>query len=285
MRKKKSVPATHTISIQDIVQVDIDLTKQLQDQIEQAIARVVMIPFGIFSASGGGGASSYGTLIYGGNGTLSHTASSYDGTTPYDGVRVGEVEAWRTWRVDKRCLLRSMYADKRWLPGVPMEGDIDAIVGQNPLPWGPIKGGIYALRDVSSVLAEFGPKLAEGDELLAVGSVLLSGDVIEGQRGYRASMAQIGTIVSCRDRFGQEQPEALAAINVLYAPPHLVPDWMTEIYHRGKRIGLARIAAGADRPHEVLKRYEVQGDTEWGLLASNYAFTPLPQASSSGTFQ
>jgi hypothetical protein len=207
-------------------------------------------------------------------GVFSQPSIAQPENAPYDGVRVGEVEAWRAWRVDKRCLLRSMWAGKRWLPGVPMEGDVDATV-ENYYGITPIKGGVYALRDVTSVIQEFGwPD--NNDELLAVGSVLLSGEVIEGTKGYRASVAQVGTVVSCRDITGKEDHEALAAINALYAPPHAVPGWMTEVYYHGKRVGMARVAAGADRPDEILRSWDVRVQTEWDMLESHYTFTALP---------
>ena len=89
------------------------------------------------------------------------------------GITVGEIVAWRAWRVFQGFLL-SVYADKAWSPDEPMDGDVD-------------KGyGVHAWRSSHDAL-HYGMNNVPG---MVVGRVALWGTVVEHERGYRAQYAK-----------------------------------------------------------------------------------------------
>jgi hypothetical protein len=96
--------------------------------------------------------------------------------SPYEGIRAGEVIAWRVWRLVKDgddWRLRSLTMDNVWQPGEPMQGD-------------PEKGvGIFAVKD-----PEYAHSIGRvAGALVVVGKVALWGEIHEHERGYRGSSA------------------------------------------------------------------------------------------------
>lgn len=168
----------------------------------------------------------------------------------YSGVKVGETLAYRAWRVRHGYLLCSMAHDCVWHPGVPMTGNVDEVIASSGGFYNsPIMGGVYALKDLYAVTLEFAASSTE----IVVGSVLLSGEVIEGTKGYRASVA---TIEALFGHLYPRRPPDIAAhttrkpldfdeIEAFYTPPYVVPRDLTEVYRDGKRVGLTTY-----RPHK-----------------------------------
>lgn len=156
---------------------------------------------------------------------------------PHEGIRAGEIVAWRGWIVREegyalrspaiynydsnevvaytppRLLplrLTSLVAAVDWEPGVPMEGDINGKTSDSL----PIRTGVFALKDGASLhdymrSYEFhGP----GDPIYALGTVELWGEVDEHADGYRASFAAIRSIDALFGRYFTD------SVSAFYAP-------------------------------------------------------------------
>lgn len=96
------------------------------------------------------------------------------------GITLGEIVAWRAWRV-KYGFIMSTYVDEGWLPGEPMEGDVDAGAGVHA--WkSPHKALTYLMQFTGGDGASV--------EAMAIGRVALWGTVVEHERGYRAQYAK-----------------------------------------------------------------------------------------------
>ena len=106
-----------------------------------------------------------------------------------EGIRVGEIIAYRCWPIHRSGFLWSTAADRAWAPGEPMKA------GENHLRDGL---GVYAFKDMSRCIQEFGnePFYNNG---LAFGTVVLWGEIVEHQLGYRAEYAAIRSIEFVRD--------------------------------------------------------------------------------------
>jgi hypothetical protein len=101
---------------------------------------------------------------------------------PHEGIRVGEIIAYRAWRViedwfrktDDR--LHSVYMeDYVWHPYEPAHGDVR-------------EHGIYSFRDVIRSKADYG-RIVIGDFLF--GKVKIWGEIVEHEFGYRSEFAKI----------------------------------------------------------------------------------------------
>jgi len=105
----------------------------------------------------------------------------------HEGIRAGEIIAYRAWRVvdpggfssgDDR--LHSVFMqDYVWHPDEPASGDVRT-------------HGIYSFRQVIRSMIEYG-YAPEVDEPLLFGKVKIWGEVVEHDAGYRS---QFGKIVS-----------------------------------------------------------------------------------------
>lgn len=96
------------------------------------------------------------------------------------GIRAGEIEAVRVWLL-KNGYLYSMFANHVWSPGQVEVGT-------------PNDGtGIHAFKTVGQAMANYGHSGSEPEPLI-IGKVLLWGDVIEHERGYRAEFASIASL-------------------------------------------------------------------------------------------
>jgi hypothetical protein len=104
----------------------------------------------------------------------------------HDGVRVGEIIAYRAWQVihpfrsgDDR--LRSVYIrDYVWHPDEPASGDVRI-------------HGIYSFRDVVRCKQEYGYNFGIGGPLL-FGKVKIWGEIIEHEAGYRSQFGKIASL-------------------------------------------------------------------------------------------
>ena len=104
----------------------------------------------------------------------------------HDGFRVGEIIAYRVWRVINRGWLRSgddrllsvLMKDYVWHPDEPASGDVRT-------------HGIYSCRDVVRSREEY--FYFVGTAPLLFGKVKIWGEVVEHEWGYRS---QFGKIVS-----------------------------------------------------------------------------------------
>lgn len=89
---------------------------------------------------------------------------------------VGEIIAWRGWRVRRDGFLQSMSADAVWPPDEPMDGNVKSLKDHC---------GVYAYKKAKDFLA------SHSDTLDIYGRVALWGDVIEHELGYRAEYAKV----------------------------------------------------------------------------------------------
>ena len=109
------------------------------------------------------------------------TDPSSDPRTVQDtGIEVGEVTAYRAWRVRRGTLvLESMLAGTAWWPGKAMEGD-----PENP------RRGVHAFKTLDHVWWQYG-RMPDANwscyqPPIAYGSVKLWGTIYEHALGYRA---------------------------------------------------------------------------------------------------
>ena len=113
-------------------------------------------------------------------------ASDLAACTPEDtgedtSIEIGEIIAWRAWRLREDGLLASIHIDKTlWFPGAVVSGVVDAICGVHGF-----KSQQDAIDCVKS-LAIPPPTI--------VGQVALWGKVIEHELGYRASYACVHSL-------------------------------------------------------------------------------------------
>jgi hypothetical protein len=94
------------------------------------------------------------------------------------GVRAGEIIAYRCWDLQEG-LLRSMYADFAWFPGVIERAH------EVSERWGT---GLHAFKTLERAQDEY--RWAD-----VYGEVALWGDVIEHEHGYRAEFAVVRRII------------------------------------------------------------------------------------------
>jgi len=102
----------------------------------------------------------------------------------HEGLRVGEVIAYRAWQVFKLAWyqrvqdrLHSVYVrDYIWHPDEPASGDVQT-------------HGIYSFRDVIRCQREYGYWYLGGP--LLFGKVKIWGEVVEHEWGYRSQFAKI----------------------------------------------------------------------------------------------
>lgn len=93
---------------------------------------------------------------------------------------IQDLIGWRLWRITLTGYLHSLSTPAVWLPGEPMRGTVGDRGGS----------GVYAFKKrTDAILAADGTPSA-----YAVGSVILWGDVVEHERGYRAERALIRSL-------------------------------------------------------------------------------------------
>jgi hypothetical protein len=102
----------------------------------------------------------------------------------HDGFRVGEIVAYRAWRVITPSWLRRgddrlrgvLVWDYVWYPDEPASGDVRT-------------HGIYSFRDVTRSQEDYW--YSTGTEPLLFGAVKIWGEVVEHEAGYRSQFAKI----------------------------------------------------------------------------------------------
>ncbi len=103
----------------------------------------------------------------------------------HEGVRVGEIIAYRAWQVinprwfrnDNDRLHSVFMRDYVWHPDEPASGDVRT-------------HGIYSFRKVIWSMAEYGYDPGV-DEPLLFGKVKIWGEIVEHQEGYRSEFGKI----------------------------------------------------------------------------------------------
>jgi hypothetical protein len=112
------------------------------------------------------------------------TAATLVGTTTPTiqdaGIRAGEIVGYRCWHLNSDGLLYSMFrSDFVWRPGEIVEGDV-------------AEEGVHAFKDRLAV-GSYG-YTRNNTRVVVSGTVYLWGEVIEHERGWRASKAAIASI-------------------------------------------------------------------------------------------
>jgi len=96
------------------------------------------------------------------------------------GISAGEIVAYRAWRCSISGLLQSMAVSTIWPPDEPMTGDVT-------------HDGVHAFKSQSDALTEYATGATRWCPI-AIGTVMLWGEVIEHERGYRAEFARVAAI-------------------------------------------------------------------------------------------
>jgi hypothetical protein len=140
---------------------------------------------------------------------------------PRADMQVCDLFGWRVWRITSLGYLRSLTADAIWLPGVPMEA---RTVVDDP-KGGVLQGsdyGIHVFKERHGAVLEvdtYAGVTGSGGSY-AIGSVLLWGEVVEHERGYRAERAKIKSIddVTWKGKppWDKETAEVLAFLRARY---------------------------------------------------------------------
>lgn len=117
--------------------------------------------------------------------TLASAAVTSLATTPAETIRAGEIIAWRAWRIGglfkRNFHLLSTNHDDVWHP----EG-----ITASEQPGIGDSFGIYALKTRKDLRTHF----LYSSSNLVFGTVLLWGQVVEGEKGYRAEFARVLTL-------------------------------------------------------------------------------------------
>ena len=116
-------------------------------------------------------------------GFLSANAEELAGALRHEGIRAGEIVAYRAWRVIVPGLFRRgddllhsvLMRDYVWLPDAPASGDITT-------------HGIYSFHHVIRSVAEYSYNV---HGTLLFGKVKIWGEVVEHERGYRSEFGKI----------------------------------------------------------------------------------------------
>ena len=121
----------------------------------------------------------------------------------HEGIQLGEIEAWRVWRV-KDGGLWSVTNDTFWPPSTHLEAHKVDI---------PLGDGIHAFKSAERAQTyyfENGASMTPSDVGFAVGQLLLWGEIVEFEEGYHAQFAKVSKIVdgvgcdldALRERYG-----------------------------------------------------------------------------------
>jgi len=111
------------------------------------------------------------------------TIRAENGTIEEAGIRAGEINAFRAWRVHSDGLLHSMHITHYvWTPNGIEKAELDN-------PYGGC--GIHAYKTLERAKSEYGVNSSG----TVYGKVALWGEVIEHEWGYRAQYAKITQII------------------------------------------------------------------------------------------
>lgn len=109
------------------------------------------------------------------------------------GTKFGEIIGWRMWSL-RGDYLASYSQDIIWAPGEPMSGK----------PGDYDQAGIWAFKDKHRAIKKMLEDSYQGDRATIFGSVLLWGDIVEHEGGYRAQYASVRTIDDCYNGDGKK---------------------------------------------------------------------------------
>lgn len=101
-----------------------------------------------------------------------------------EGIRMGEIVAYRCWPI-KKGFLWSTAAGRAWAPGEPMKATPDHLKSGI---------GVFAFKDMSRCIGEFGDEYYNSGEGIAFGTIHIWGEIVEHERGYRAEYADVRSI-------------------------------------------------------------------------------------------
>lgn len=119
------------------------------------------------------------------------------------GIRAGEITGWRTWRVVDGFLHSAYMRHIKWPPRHPLiaagmtdhENGIYALNSEKAAHDAALE---YQMWDLMARTRSwlYDPKSADHVSAFVIGTALLWGDVVEHERGWRASMAKVKSIDS-----------------------------------------------------------------------------------------
>ena len=121
-------------------------------------------------------------------------------TVESTGIEIGEIIAWRAWRI-KHGVLTSLVRDTVWMPDETVEGVIKGIGDHGKLL------GIYSFKKASDA---WNGCIYTADKYVS-GQVALWGEVVEHEEGYRAENARVHSL----DFIRPETPENETLLNKL----------------------------------------------------------------------
>lgn len=140
---------------------------------------------------------------------------------PRADMQVRDLIGWRVWRITSLGYLRSLTADAIWLPGVPMEATGVSDSNAPILKASDLGIHVFAERNGAVLEVEQYVRMeGSNNHSYAIGSVLLWGEVVEHERGYRAERAKIKSIddVTWRGKppWDKETAEVLGFLRARY---------------------------------------------------------------------
>jgi len=117
--------------------------------------------------------------------TTNQNQNELAASTKHEGIRVGEIIAYRAWRGIAPGWLRRredrlysmLMSDYAWHPDEPASGDVQV-------------HGIYSFRYVIKSIADYGYDLALRGPII-FGKIKIWGEVVEHEAGYRSEFAKI----------------------------------------------------------------------------------------------
>lgn len=184
---------------------------------QTAAAQQSGLNVGGVSGGGGGGGISGG----GGANAYAHPIVVLPARKiPYAGITVGELLAWRCWRLTPHGFLQSGYKDTIWLPGVQQDaGPKDLDNG-----WGIHAFKKEASKQLHDAVYEYSCTEHQRNGVhrtncpVAIGTVALWGRVIEHDLGYRAEHARVASIEALAAVPLAEYAQRLVLLRKSYCP-------------------------------------------------------------------
>ena len=151
-----------------------------------------------------------GGLTYSG-GPMSNGGPPHQATClKSEGLRAGEIIAWRAWLVVGEQLMSVVADGKLWSETEPMAGD-------------PAAGyGVHAYKAPHGPLLDSYVQKGSANHWV-IGEVALWGDVIEHEDGYRAEFARVHSLVTWHE-FVSPKTRANIAAKYLSAPTYKIED-------------------------------------------------------------
>ena len=137
------------------------------------------------------------------------------------------VVGWRSWLLEApggEVVLRSVVRATRWPAGEPLVAECDRSPVAHSAPWARCSCGIHATRTPDEPIAHLEVPSRSGLPQ-AIGRALLWGDVVEGERGWRASHAAPELLyLPMRGAAERERLEAFAWDLSRYGAPVVILD-------------------------------------------------------------